>query len=546
MKNHSRKALSLLLAMVMMFALLAGCGGGDQPQGNTTTPDAPTTDTPATATPSDTPAANLTPGNGVLDVGTSVALDTLTPFRANIARDQPFFKQIFEALAAPDANKVMQPWVAKTWASEDNGFTYDIEIWDIVYDSEGNHITADDIVWFLEKTHEANLKPAFAKISEVEKTGDYTIRLTLTSNVVGTIERILEDTFIVSQKAFEASADQFGTMAVTTSAYKITQFTASSIIAFEKRDDYWQDEALLPNDVRPNVEKISYHYIPEAAQIGIALETGTIDMACQVQASTGSQFIDNPQFTVDLTQGPQGYQLFFSGAESRGIINDLALRQAICYSIDPQGLITGFCSGFGEQMYDVCPPIQIGYQTAWESEDYYDYNPEKAKELLASSGYNGEELSLLATNTSQRLVEILQNYMLAVGINVKLDLVDMALYTATRLDGTKYDMTINTIGGTYMADHWSTRYDPNGYANGDATSRRDMVFGELLYKTWTPDGYTEENINAVHEYLRDNAIAYGLVNPQTFTIWSNNLDMQNRVYRFSGAVSPVACTYGNI
>ena len=129
-------------------------------------------------------------------------------------------------------------------------------------------------------------------------------------------------------------------------------------------------------------------------------------------------------------------------------------------------------------------------------------------QLLEESDYNGETLTLFATNSSQRMCEIIQSYLLAVGINCELNLVDMALYTASRLDGTKYDMTINTISATYLADHWSVRYDPAAYSTGDATSRRDETLGNLLYTAWTPDGYTTENIDAVHYYLKDNAIAY--------------------------------------
>ena len=84
---------------------------------------------------------------------------------------------------------------------------------------------------------------------------------------------------------------------------------------------------------------------------------------------------------------------------------------------------------------------------------------------------------------------MVQSYLMAAGINVELNVADSALYTATRLDGTKYDMVINTIGGTYLSDAWAIRYDPAAYATGDATSRHDYDLAELLYTAWTPDGW---------------------------------------------------------
>ena len=135
---------------------------------------------------------------------------------------------------------------------------------------------------------------------------------------------------------------------------------------------------------------------------------------------------------------------------------------------------------------------------------------------------------------------------MAVGINVELNVVDPALYTATRLDGTQYDMVINTIGGTYLSDAWAIRYDPAAYSTGDATSRHDEVLAELLYKTWTPEGWTEENIDEVHYYLKDNAISYGMVNPQNMAVWRNDIGLETEVKEIAGYIAPAASTYNGL
>lgn len=282
--------------------------------------------------------------------------------------------------------------------------------------------------------------------------------------------------------------------------------------------------------------------------MGIALETGTIDMALRVDSSTGAQFVDNPDYTVELTEGHQGWQVFFSGAEQSPVAEDVKLRQAICYAIDADGLVTGLCAGYGTPMYDAHSPIMIGYNEKWESEEYYPYDVEMAKSLLAESNYNGQTLTILASSAtfSQRLAQMMQSYLMAAGINVELNVVDPALYTATRLDGTQYDMVINTIGGTYLSDAWAIRYDPAAYSTGDATSRHDYDLAELLYTAWTPEGWTEENIDAVHYYLKDNAIAYGMVNPQNMAIWRNDIGLENEVKEIAGYIAPAASTYNGL
>lgn len=544
MNKNAKKLIALVLTLAMTISLFVGCKSDNGSESSTTTTAAGSESGETTPAGTD---ANTPEGDGVLNIGYGVGIDSLTPFRSNIARNAPFMILIYESLAVFSAEKELEPWVAKSWKTEDNGFTYNIEIYDNVVDSEGNKITSEDIVWFILKSKELKLKPAFAKVESAEQTGDYTLEVKLTSNIVGTIERVLSDTFVISKKAFEGSEDEFGSAVISTSPYKLTEFTASSTMSFEKRSDYWQDEANLPEVVRPVVEKLRYHTISEASQMGIALETGIIDLAMNVDSATGEQFVDNSQFTVSLAESTQGYQMFFSGADTSVVADDVKLRQAMCYAIDAQGLIDGLTAGYGTQMWDPASSQLIGFNEKWKDEDYYSYNREKAMQLLEESGYNGETLILLGTSSSftQRLAQIIQNYLADIGVSVELNLVDMALYTSIRLDGTQYDMVLNTIGGSYLADHWATRYDPAAYPSGDATSRKDEVLGELLYKTWTTDGWTEENIEEVHDYLVENVISYGLVAPLVFTIWNNDIALEKEVKEFAGYISPAASTYGN-
>lgn len=536
------KIMALTLAGCIAAGLLTACGSSESGSSKGA----------AASTAGNTVAEDKGPGglhnlsDGVLDVGTSIIWDTLTPFRSNTGNNAPYAYLAYETLAKLSEDKEYIPIVAKSWSAEDDGLTFQIEMYDYVTDSAGNHITADDIVWMIESAMEAALKPAFAKVDSVEKTGDYAIKVKMKKDMVGAFEAILTNTFVVSRAAFEASKDQFATELVTTSPYKLTEFVSGSVISFEKRDDYWQKEDLIPPENAANVDKMSFHIIKEASQAGIALETGDIDAFMMLDPNTAVQFADNPAFTMKANSYINGYQLYFSGAPERNIAEDKNLRQAICYAIDAEGLITGVFAGYGQTMHDPIADTSVGYLEKWKDEEYYPYNIEKAKELLAQSGYGGEELVLLAgsSSTTQRLCQMIQGYLLQAGINVKLNLVDQALYTATRLDGTQYDMTINTVGGDSLPDHWSIRYDSQAYKTGDATSRHDETMDGLLYQAWTRDGFVEENIDAVHQYLKENMYAYGMVQPENIDIWRTDLGMTKAVHTNKGSVDFSASVYG--
>ena len=78
---------------------------------------------------------------------------------------------------------------------------------------------------------------------------------------------------------------------------------------------------------------------------------------------------------------------------------------------------------------------------------------------------------------------------------------------------------------------------------GDGTARNDETLTDMLYKTWTQEGFTEENIDAVHQYIIDHAYAYGICLPMAETIYSNKLGIKEVVNLASGTVDFAACTY---
>ncbi len=485
------------------------------------------------------------PNDGVLDVAYSIVPDSLTPFRPETNRDAPYFIEICESLAVFDENKELIPWLAKSWNTDDNGFTYTVELNEGIKDSAGNPFTAEDAVWFISESMARALKPVYNKIESVEQTGDLTFTLKLKSNIVGSFEKIMTETYGITKAAFEASSDEFGSSLISTAPYTVTSFVPSSEMTLELRDDYWQDTANMPVVAQPKVAKIHWVQIAEASQMGIALETGVVDMVMRMPIATGVQYEGNPDYVIEKTSGHQGYQLFFSGAETSPVANDQKLRQAIAYSIDNDALITALSYGNGERLADVHSPIMIGYNPKWEDEENYSYDVEKAKQLVAESDYAGQTLSILCSGNGDmpRIAQMLQAFMMQAGINVEINAAEMAYIVANRLDGTKYDMFINTIGGTYLADAWAIRYDPNAYATGDGTSRKDYVLGEMLYETWTPEGYTEENIDKVHNYLKESCIAYGIYNPYNFCVWRSEIGVTDEVHEIYGTIAPHASVY---
>lgn len=544
--KKTRRWFALLLALTMLLSILSGCGSND----NDTANDNSTTNHTANDSATQNEDSTSAPTGGeasVTDAEITIAFpngrSSLTPIRTTSDVVYPDIIMLWERLLYLNSEGEYELWLIKDYTAADDGVTYDFEIYDYIYDSEGNHITADDIVYAIEKNIEYNMKPDFGKVESVEASGDYTVHLVLNQDMVYLFESLMWNTYVFSKAAFEASADEMATDPVSTSQYVVTEFIADSTLAFERRDDYWQtDVSLIPEEMRANTKKVTFSIITEMSQRAIALETGAVDMAYDIDAMTAEPYLDNPDYSYDLKNDLEGYTLFFSGGDSP-VGNDVKLRQAICYAVDAQGFVDGIAYGYGEVMHDACVNTGLGYNPKWDEEEYYPYDVEKAKELVAESDYGGEELVILTTASNQRLSEMLQAYCSAVGINTKLNIVDYALYTQLRLDGSAYDMTLWSISTPTLAYNWALRYDCNAYSTGDATGRHDQELAEMLYKTWTHEGYTEENIDAVHYYLKDNAYSCGIFKIFKFSLIRSDAGLTNLVKTYIGFPSPWASTF---
>ena len=158
---------------------------------------------------------------------------------------------------------------------------------------------------------------------------------------------------------------------------------------------------------------------------------------------------------------------------------------------------------------------------------------------------NGETLYLLSASYGNysRVCQTIQGYLLAAGINCELKLVDNAMFTSTLFDGTQYDMILVSAGGMTITNLWSNRFDMNAYANGDATGRRDETLTNMIYNTWTQAGFTDENITGVHDYLKENCVAYGLYIPWYDSVYRAASGISEAPVGASGAADFVASTF---
>lgn len=541
MKKLTR-ALTLLLAVVMVFAL-AACGGSGTPT-NTQAPsgnnDQPTTN-PGTDKEN---SQNVTIPEGALTGsgkhgGTGYVQDSIqkdvvrvaaTDVPSNVspwtgstsARHQTMYS-VYQPLFEFDKTTGNRVLVLAETIEQTDELTYRVKLREGIVDSDGKSVTADDAVYSVKTCAELGNVSGMKYIEDVQKVDDLTLDITMNTKADYQFNSSVSMIFIVSQESYEASSDGMNTLAVGTGPYKMAGFESGSSLTLVKVDNYW-GAPLNDRDANDawyyfaqNVDKIEYTKISEASQASIALETGNVDVAYQMTSKEADRMKENKDFNVWSTVDTKSFNLFFNCGELSPMSNQL-LRQAVCYAVDADGARKAnggygvLSTTFGAAVFADCNPD-------WANEDYYNYNPEKAKELIAESGFdtNTTIRLMVASNSKECLTiaQVVQGYLMAVGLKAQIDEYDGASFATYRYDETMYDIRIQDSSFSCLADIW-TQFLSAGKKDKSYAQMKDEHLEELLAALGTKEGRSTENVDAAHEYIKEQAYVYGLYCRQQF------------------------------
>lgn len=452
-----------------------------------------------------------------LTIGANMAPQNISPF-TNFTNRGPVGQYFYETLCLKDpATQDYYGVLAKNWTTEDY-VTYHFEIYDYIVDSIGNPIKASDCVFSLLHGRD---EAAITWIIDAVETGEYTFDLVLQDNSPSSFSTVMERGMIVSQASYEAASDGMATSCVSSAPYMVTDFVPNVSVTFEKNPNYWQTDESVQNPMYKNmtVEKLAYTKIAEASQQSISLETGAIDAYEKIANSEVANFReggrDANDFTVITKPTDITYVQYFSREGLCGM--DINLRKAISYAIDKEMLVLGAMDGNAkvptymgalDGMSDLTP--------ASASEDYFKYDPAVAADYLKQSSYKGEELRLLVPNEDNhnRLAAIVQGYLLASGINCRIDSYDNAMFQSAFADPTAWDIAICQMGMRDVAFVWTfLSYDLAGGDNAAlGMAVKDDQLKELLVPLMTSEGHTNENATPASDYINEMAYGQALVN----------------------------------
>ena len=470
-----KKSIMLAISMIMIIAMLASCAP-KATEAPTTAPVEPTTapaePTTAPAEPTTAPAEPTTaPVEPTTEPATEqrypkivIALNSdpqdLVPNNVNSGAKPFIYQNIYETLFDLESNDYI-PVLAKGYTVIDD-LHWQVEIYDYIYDSAGNHITADDVVFATKWLVESGFAFKYYMFGDITKVDDYTVEYTWTKPITdfGELEFPWCRTIIFSQEAFKSG--NFATDPVATGPYVVTSFVSGSKVVLDANDNYWQtDKSLISLRHQSHVQTIEYDIIAESSQHVIALETGTIDYSQQVPNENLAGFQDGGEFgdeyNVDIATGSFVYGLVINQSEGNPG-NDLNFKLAVYYAIDNESVATALGGTFIPSKAFGTPHF-ADYVPAWDDTPNYinTYDPDLAKEYLDKSTYTGQTLKFvtMSDETAKTMATVIQSFLLNIGINTEIETTEPNLMGGYFIDPTTFDIIINGMGGGSQIGEWN-------------------------------------------------------------------------------------------
>jgi peptide/nickel transport system substrate-binding protein len=370
---------------------------------------------------------------------------------------------IYDGLIKTDKDLNLAPAMAQSW-------TYSRDCLDLTFTlrrdikwHDGYPFTAADVVF----TYEAMINPktpapfkeGFLLVKSVDAPDPYTVRVHYDKPYARAVETW--GTSILPKHLLQSFADA-GTLRespqnsqpVGTGPYRFQEWKPGEKVVLVANPDYYEG--------RPYLSRIVYRVIPSQATIFLELKANGVDY---VNTLTGIQYARQTEYPAFR----KAYHKFRYPASDYTFLGfnlkdprfaDRRVRQAFAHAINKQELIDGVRLGLARE---ATGPIRPGTWAYTDKVPRFDYDPEKAKALLAEAGWKdrdgdgvvedstGKPFTLtIRTNQGnderKKIAEIVQQRLKEIGIQADIQLIEWAAFIKEFVKPRRFEVVVLGLG----------------------------------------------------------------------------------------------------
>lgn len=422
MKKRMKQVTALFCAAVMCLSL-AACGGNKDSKGSGKTSQ----------------SENRTDLNLLI----TDAFSTIDPHNLSLNSDITMSRQIYEPLYWFDDEGKEIPMLATEYTVSDDQLAWTFKLREGVTFHNGDSLKASDVVYSFERCMASAYMQSYTEnIDKVTAPDDSTVVIALSAPCAPLLSNI-SSIGILNEKYAKENLDDQGLLGFNecgTGAYMYKESTPDVKVVMEAFPEYWDGE--------PAIKKITYNQINDTTTALTAFKSGEIDVAT-IPATDADEIVGSGQYsTKELQTNHMTYLIFNSQVEP---FNNKLLRQAVAYAVDRQSIIDMAMGGAAVPATTLATPYMFGYT---EDHTSYNYDPEKAKKLLAEAGYpDGLDLGPVKTLSGsefEKVLQAVQSQLAEVGITCTVEGMEGNALVNDCITG---NFTLADMGQTMSADY---------------------------------------------------------------------------------------------
>jgi peptide/nickel transport system substrate-binding protein len=441
---------------------------------------------------------------------------------------------IYDGLIKLDKDLNMAPAMAESWTYSHDCLDLTLKLRKDVKWHDGYPFTADDVVFtyqtMINPKTPAPFKEGFLLVKDVQAPDPYTVRVRYDKPYARAVETW--GTYMLPRHLLQSFADA-GTLRespqnsrpVGTGPYRFQEWKPGEKVVLTANPDYFEG--------KPFLSRIVYRVIPSQATIFLELKARGVDYVGTLTGMQYSRQTEYPAFrkAFNKFRYPASDYTFFGFNLKDPRFADRRVREAFAHAINKQELIDGVRLGLAREAYG---PIRPGTWAYTDQVVRYDYDPEKAKALLAQAGWkdrdgdgvvedkDGKPFTLtIRTNQGnderKKIAEIIQQRLKEVGINADIQLIEWAAFIKEFVKPRRFEVVVLGLGtGTdpdqFVVWHSSQRgpdqMNRTGYANPEVDAlleagRSSCVQSERLRYYHRIQEILAEDLPMIFLYYRD-------------------------------------------
>ncbi|WP_073078567.1 ABC transporter substrate-binding protein [Sporobacter termitidis] len=399
------------------------------------------------------PAGGESAHSKTFNIVTSDSLVQLDPHNITTPADEYVMKMSYDSLLDTDHKGKFVGNLATSWEFNTDATELTFHLRQGVKFLNGEPWNADVAVYNFQRliSHKDDFAVAinyFSPLVGAEKIDDYTAKM-IFDNPYPFALNYLHQFVMIPMEANKEMGDQMFTdmKQIGTGPWIFDEWVSGQYAHFKKNPDYWDKD-----EYNSYFDDGYIHFVSEPSSAAGAQISGDADAYISF-GGINSDVVPLYKGTEDKIQVVMNDMNMYAdlrmGFPEGSPLNDEKVREAIDLAIDRQSIADQIFQGGGVPL-SILVPGDVGYDSTMAP---YEYNPDKAKELLAQSSYQGQELTFLGSSAflkSQDSMEAITSMLQDVGFKINLNVEDLA-----------------TFNNEMAMGKWDLMYATNQCINGD-------------------------------------------------------------------------------